>query len=31
MFAGFLTFVFFMIYLSINFWRNRRRDEPKAH
>ncbi|MEF8721393.1 MAG: SCO family protein [Candidatus Accumulibacter delftensis] len=30
MFAGFLTFVFFMIYLSINFWRNRRRDEPKA-
>jgi len=30
-FAGFLTFVGFMIYLSINFWRNRRRGETKAH
>ncbi|WP_295508275.1 SCO family protein [Accumulibacter sp.] len=30
MFAGFLTFVCFMIYLSINFWKNRRRDEPGA-
>ncbi|HRF74314.1 MAG TPA: SCO family protein [Accumulibacter sp.] len=30
MFAGFLTFAGFMIYLSINFWRNRRRDAPKA-
>ncbi|WP_313952864.1 SCO family protein [Accumulibacter sp.] len=30
MFAGFLTFVCFMIYLSINFWRNRRREAPKA-
>jgi protein SCO1/2 len=26
-FAGFLTFVGFMIYLSINFWQNRRRNE----
>jgi protein SCO1/2 len=30
-FAGFLTFVGFMIYLSINFWRNRRRGATKAH
>ncbi|MBK7677666.1 MAG: SCO family protein [Candidatus Accumulibacter sp.] len=30
-FAGFLTFVGFMIYLSVNFWRNRRRGETKAH
>ena len=30
MIAGFLTFVCFMIYLSINFWKNRRRSEPKA-
>ena len=30
MFAGFLTFVCFMIYLSINFWKNRRRSEPKS-
>ena len=30
MIAGFLTFVGFMIYLSINFWRNRRRDAPKT-
>jgi protein SCO1/2 len=29
-FAGFLTFVGFMIYLSINFWKNRRRGETKA-
>jgi protein SCO1/2 len=29
-FAGFLTFVGFMIYLSINFWKNRRRSESKA-
>jgi hypothetical protein len=29
-FAGFLTFVGFMIYLSINFWRIRR-GETKAH
>ncbi len=28
--AGFLTFVGFMIYLSINFWKNRRRGETKA-
>ena len=28
--AGFLTFVGFMIYLSINFWKNRRRSESKA-
>ncbi|WP_295484686.1 SCO family protein [Accumulibacter sp.] len=30
MFAGFMTFVGFMIYLSINFWKNRRRSEPGA-
>ncbi|QKS31676.1 MAG: SCO1 protein [Accumulibacter sp.] len=29
-FAGFITFVGFMIYLSINFWKNRRRSEGKA-
>ena len=29
-FAGFITFVGFMIYLSINFWRNRRRSEGRA-
>jgi protein SCO1/2 len=29
-FAGFITFVGFMIYLSINFWKNRRRSESKA-
>ncbi len=29
-FAGFLTFVGFMIYLSINFWKNRRRSETKV-
>jgi protein SCO1/2 len=29
-FAGFLTFVVFMIYLSVNFWKNRRRSETKA-
>ncbi len=29
-FAGFLTFVGFMIYLSINFWKNRRRSLPKS-
>lgn len=29
-FAGFLSFVGFMIYLSINFWKNRRRNEDKA-
>jgi protein SCO1/2 len=28
-FAGFLTFVGFMIYLSINFWKNRRRSEKE--
>jgi protein SCO1/2 len=28
--AGFLTFVGFMIYLSINFWKNRRRHEEKT-
>jgi protein SCO1/2 len=30
-FAGFITFVGFLIYLSINFWRNRRRGEGQAH
>jgi len=30
-FAGFITFVGFLIYLSINFWKNRRRGEGKAH
>jgi protein SCO1/2 len=29
-FAGFITFVGFMIYLSINFWKNRRRSEGRA-
>jgi len=29
-FAGFLTFFAFMIYLSVNFWKNRRRSETKA-
>ena len=29
-FAGFLTFVGFMIYLSVNFWKNRRRGTPKT-
>ncbi|WP_300452874.1 SCO family protein [Accumulibacter sp.] len=29
-FAGFVTFVGFMIYLSINFWKNRRRGATKA-
>ena len=28
--AGFITFVGFMIYLSINFWKNRRRHEEKT-
>lgn len=28
--AGFLSFVGFMIYLSINVWRNRRRESPPA-
>jgi len=28
--AGFLSFVVFMVYLSINFWKNRRRGEPGA-
>jgi protein SCO1 len=28
--AGFVTFVGFMIYLSLNVWRNRRRNEPQA-
>lgn len=28
--AGFLSFVFFLIYLSIHFWRNRRRGDPGA-
>lgn len=30
MLAGFLTFTGFMIFLSINFWKNRRRSENKA-
>lgn len=29
-FAGFLSFMAFMIYLSINFWKNRRRNENKV-
>ncbi|WP_291853811.1 SCO family protein [Accumulibacter sp.] len=29
-FAGFVTFVGFMIYLSIHFWRNRRRNAAKT-
>ena len=29
-FAGFLSFMVFMIYLSINFWKNRRRNEKKV-
>ena len=29
-FAGFLSFMAFMIYLSINFWKNRRRNENKT-
>jgi len=29
-FAGFVTFVGFLIYLSLHFWKNRRRDVSKA-
>ena len=29
-FAGFVTFVVFLIYLSLHFWKNRRRDISKA-
>lgn len=29
-FAGFFGFVGFMVYLSVNFWKNRRRSEKKA-
>ncbi len=29
-FAGFLSFMVFMIYLSINFWKNRRRNEKRV-
>ena len=28
MIAGFITFMSFLIYMSINVWRNRRRDTP---
>lgn len=30
MVAGFVTFLGFLIYLSIHFWKNRRRDTPQA-
>jgi len=30
-FAGFLSFMGFMIFLSINFWKNRRRNEKKIY
>jgi hypothetical protein len=30
MIAGFITFLGFLIYMSLNMWKNRRRNPPPA-